>query len=344
MRNDVKLGFAIGGVLLAVLIVYVLVVPGGTSQQKKSAQTNAISVGSSTGAGKTVTLEPVTPPAPTVGTTAPIVPAPAVADSKSATPEKTDPFASKSDTSNDTVAKAPAKGNDLDWNKLLNEQPVLMTETPVSAGSVKGHTPAPSFTPATPAPTDSSATSLAADSTAPASSAQPIPTQVAGIEPAAPAVQPVAVAPSTQPAGAHTHVVKSGETLSSISSAAYGNANFYPAILRANPGLDPTHMKPGMTINLPDAASVKPTAAQATGAQTASARVAATPLDATKEYRVQPGDNLYKIAVKLYGRGDRADKIYQANKAAIGEDPHRLRAGQVLQLPDPPATTTVAGH
>src|SRR4051812_43028894 len=28
MRKDVKLGFAIGGVLLAVLIVYVLVVPG----------------------------------------------------------------------------------------------------------------------------------------------------------------------------------------------------------------------------------------------------------------------------------------------------------------------------
>ena len=35
MRNDVKLGFAIGGVLLAVLIVYVLVVPGGSSQPKK---------------------------------------------------------------------------------------------------------------------------------------------------------------------------------------------------------------------------------------------------------------------------------------------------------------------
>src|SRR5688500_16408940 len=31
MRNDVKLGLAVGGILLAVLIVYVLVVPG--SQQ-----------------------------------------------------------------------------------------------------------------------------------------------------------------------------------------------------------------------------------------------------------------------------------------------------------------------
>ena len=28
MRKDVKLGFVIGGILLAVLIVYVLVVPG----------------------------------------------------------------------------------------------------------------------------------------------------------------------------------------------------------------------------------------------------------------------------------------------------------------------------
>jgi len=36
MRNDVKLGFAIGGVLLAVLIVYVLVVPGGSNNAKQS--------------------------------------------------------------------------------------------------------------------------------------------------------------------------------------------------------------------------------------------------------------------------------------------------------------------
>ena len=43
MRNDVKLGFAIGGVLLAVLIVYVLVVPGGSSSTnppKKVSQAN----------------------------------------------------------------------------------------------------------------------------------------------------------------------------------------------------------------------------------------------------------------------------------------------------------------
>src|SRR4051812_20865196 len=58
MRNDVKLGFAIGGVLLAVLIVYVLVVPGGSSGTKvaKTDSTNKHD-------NSKVSLEPATQPA-----------------------------------------------------------------------------------------------------------------------------------------------------------------------------------------------------------------------------------------------------------------------------------------
>ena len=53
MRNDVKLGFAIGGVLLAVLIVYVLVVPGGSKTARQTRVTPPAQ-----GDGR-VTLEPV---------------------------------------------------------------------------------------------------------------------------------------------------------------------------------------------------------------------------------------------------------------------------------------------
>src|SRR5688572_24311992 len=56
MRKDVKLGFAIGGVLLAVLIVYVLVVPGGGDKRLSQATGGAAQTN-----GGGVTLEPVAP-------------------------------------------------------------------------------------------------------------------------------------------------------------------------------------------------------------------------------------------------------------------------------------------
>jgi nucleoid-associated protein YgaU len=102
-----------------------------------------------------------------------------------------------------------------------------------------------------------------------------------------------------------------------------------------------------MTINLPDAATVKPAGAAGAGAeadaQHASAHIpgtAAPTLDSSTEYRVQAGDSLHKISIKLYGRSGEADKIYQLNKQTIGEDPHRLKIGQVLKLPGPPTVAT----
>src|SRR5437870_1612393 len=56
MRNDVKLGFAVGGVLLAVLIAYVLVVPGGNTPRQVSRNTPNKPDGK-------VTIEPEAPPA-----------------------------------------------------------------------------------------------------------------------------------------------------------------------------------------------------------------------------------------------------------------------------------------
>ncbi len=54
-----------------------------------------------------------------------------------------------------------------------------------------------------------------------------------------------------------------------------------------------------------------------------------------RTYTVQPGDDLSKIALAMYGDGSDANgrKIYEANKAVIGGDPNSLRPGQVLQIP-----------
>ncbi len=66
----------------------------------------------------------------------------------------------------------------------------------------------------------------------------------------------------------------------------------------------------------------------------------ATPAAATGSYEVQPGDTLYKIAGKLYGKGHEAEylKIYKANQGKI-PDSFALTVGQKLAIPDAPAAT-----
>lgn len=355
MRNDVKLGFAIGGVLLAVLIVYVLVVPGGSSQPKKVGQatqpSNTLSgntSGSRTGsaADGRVTLEPVTPTA--LPATVPMVPPPSFADKP--TP-KVDPFAPKADAAPDPVAKAssPNSSKSDDWNAILNQPPMLLTETPVATPAKSTAAATPSISPA-PAPSAPVAPTTPTNDTSYSTLTQAS-TTVEPLTSTPPASQPVAGS-----SGQRTHRIQQGETFASISTVAYGSSKYYPAIIKANPGVDPQHLKVGMTITLPAIASpvVRPTVAAAspmTGAageaERASARMAGTvplALDTTKEYRVQQGDSLYKISVKLYGKSDRAEKIYQLNKQAIGEDEHRLKVGQVLQLPEAPTNTTAGAR
>ena len=51
---------------------------------------------------------------------------------------------------------------------------------------------------------------------------------------------------------------------------------------------------------------------------------------------MQSGDSLHKISMKLYGKIDMVQKIYDLNKSAIGDNPAKLKLGQVLKLPQPP--------
>ena len=248
--------------------------------------------------------------------------------------------------SNDAGAKVvdptpPAKSKDIDWNKLLNGQ-ALMTETPVVPGT--GHSaPGPAVAEPKPAapttPTD------------PVDYQEIVRSPGGGITiyPPPEALKPDRIAdktangskiesrPVTPPpaiAAGRAHVVQANETLSSISAAAYGSANFWPAIVKANPNLDPNRMKVGATVVLPDVKDVKPGPAQAAAAKVGAAPAA--PLNASTQYRVEPSDSLYKISVKLYGNSSMAGKIYDTNKQMIGDDPAKLKVGQVLKLPEPP--------
>jgi nucleoid-associated protein YgaU len=129
--------------------------------------------------------------------------------------------------------------------------------------------------------------------------------------------------------GARTHTVRPGENYSTIAAAAYGNAAYYPHLIRANPTIDARKLRPGMVINLPPISEVR-----ADGAQTASA---STPrIDERTEYRVQPGDSLERISIKLYGKRDRTEKLHELNRSLIGANPARLKPGMILKLPEPP--------
>jgi nucleoid-associated protein YgaU len=122
---------------------------------------------------------------------------------------------------------------------------------------------------------------------------------------------------------------------------AYGNRNLYPAIMRANPNLDPKKMRPGMTIVLPPVAEVRPDSSNAdrTSSATPASHTAGS-LDSRNEYRVTSGDTLERIAMKLYGKRDMIDKLYELNKEKIGPDRDKLRLGMVLKLPEPPTAAT----
>ncbi|MBW4598391.1 MAG: LysM peptidoglycan-binding domain-containing protein [Calothrix sp. FI2-JRJ7] len=53
------------------------------------------------------------------------------------------------------------------------------------------------------------------------------------------------------------------------------------------------------------------------------------------QYTVQPGDTLSKIAEKFYGDGSEISwrKIYEANRAVIGNDPNQITVGMILVIP-----------
>jgi len=142
-----------------------------------------------------------------------------------------------------------------------------------------------------------------------------------------------------------THIVKAGETLSSIALSAYGSSAYYPHILRANPGINPNNLKLGTPLKLPPLKEVKadaPAADHAADHPGENSGALEARIDPSKQYRVQAGDSLYKISMKVYGKSTYIDRIYEKNKALIGADNKRLKLGMVLDLPEKAPTVAAA--
>jgi nucleoid-associated protein YgaU len=145
---------------------------------------------------------------------------------------------------------------------------------------------------------------------------------------------------SAAPKAGATHVVRSGETFSSIAQAVYGSAAYYPHLIRANPHANPNNLKLGTVINIPKVEDVKATGGPVSSSSAEHSKGAAltvvddVKIDPTKQYRVQSGDSLYKISQKVYGKPTYVEAIYEKNRQQIGANPTKLKLGMILELPE----------
>ena len=388
MRKDVKLGLAVGGVLLAVLVVYVLVAPGTNQPGAEFATAADTETGagagdatSSAGAGDTSVAngnaDTTAQSGARSGTGAAgqDAQADAGAGSTGAGATGTTP-GTTGGNANDTTKgsggeKATADGG-WNWDALVNgdaKVPALMTSADVrqtnnvggatasngtannatgdagqvgtSAGSNAG---TGAGTAITNGGTTSADTTIGANQIAQGPTIDPLAGgSRTGAAPTTPGdagatPSPTVVDSTPRAAAGGTHVVKVGETFSSIAAATYGNSKYYIAIQTANPSVDATRLKPGMTISLPAIDQIK----SATPAAGVAAATAEQKIDPRTQYKVQENDSLYRISLKLYGKADRVEKLYEANKSQIGDDMARVKAGMVLTLPEPPTQSTAA--
>jgi nucleoid-associated protein YgaU len=119
-----------------------------------------------------------------------------------------------------------------------------------------------------------------------------------------------------------TYTVKAGETYSSIAIDLYDDESRWADIAQANPLIDPTRLRVGQVLRLPDNRHIlseeEPVPPGPGGIQT---------------YTIRPGDNLSTVAQTFYGDPTLWRTIYNFNRDKIGENPNAIQAGMTLKVP-----------
>jgi nucleoid-associated protein YgaU len=337
MRKDVKFGLTIGGIFVATLVGYVIVVTRGGQGAGSAASKIAVAQPGDADSAQTPDTDSTNRPDVASNNTG-------EQSDKTGTTDNSNSAAPQSDTSAAPATQpAPTAEPKLDWDSALTRgvPPTL------SASSPPERTVTPMIdSPAQTAPrsdmalTRTAATpmidplSLPAPTTQPAFAMNFAPQRSFASEP-----MPVITPPSTATPGTpRTHRVTSGESPYSISEEVYGNGMYYKNILAANPGIDPHRLRIGQVLNIPELSDSQKNPASPTGTGTdASAKV-----DPSSAYQVASGDTLERISRKLYGTPGMIDKLYEMNKTLIGPDENVLKVGWVLRLPQPPSIANAA--
>jgi len=122
------------------------------------------------------------------------------------------------------------------------------------------------------------------------------------------------------------HIVNAGEHLWSIAEKYYGSGYNWVDIAEENELFRPDYIAVGEKLVIPAVSVRQP---QKENGKLASGNKIAN----VNEYTIVKGDNLWEIAVAVYGDGYQWLKIYQANYEKIGSNPGLIFVGTALLLP-----------
>jgi len=121
---------------------------------------------------------------------------------------------------------------------------------------------------------------------------------------------------------AQEYTVQPRETFSSIAIALFDDEQRWLDIAQANPLVDPTRLKVGQVLRIPDALGPHPS----------NEPVPQAP-DGVKTYKIRPGDSLSTVAEKFYDDPTLWRTIYNFNRDKIGPNPNAIQAGMNLKVP-----------
>jgi LysM repeat protein len=126
--------------------------------------------------------------------------------------------------------------------------------------------------------------------------------------------------------GTRTHVVGQGDTFAILAEVYYGSQRYTRRLIEANPQVtDPLRLTVGTVLNIPPIPGAVATTPAAGGRGT---------------YVVREGDTFYGIARDMLGNANRWKELLELNSEVVQGDPHKLRPGQVLRLPESATTAS----
>jgi nucleoid-associated protein YgaU len=300
MRKDVKFIFAIGAILLAALIVYVLFVPGekkgapiaGVTPVDQGSSATGGATGGTGATGSTAATQPTggltleapsssssatsgtagianTATQPTAGGTSSVAIGGATTQPTGAVATGTDPFrntySSSTTQPTGTGETGVASGTGSADGKNVDWGRLLETgqySASQSGGAGAGHNGATGSTGSSYA---SNTGSRGTSSLFPPSGTGSTGSTGSGTSSGLGGSSSNGSTPAST-GGQRTHVVAAGETLTSIAQAEYGDGSQYNKILAANPKLDPRKIKVGQKLVIPDASAPVVTASGSSAA------------------------------------------------------------------------------